>query len=387
MRNKICDLIVITCFIAMLALPLAFSDKTGGKLQADENRWKAKAPSTLVPHKGLTKEIENWIDDNCGGREIAKSFYNTLNYGYLNEFRSDSAIVMNDWYYSLDSEDLTLNNLQHKDVMTNDEVEIFISRMQDINNYFKEQGIKFGMSVFPYKVDVYPDNLKGYVTQVRPNSEINLMQTIAINYPELNMNVVNKELKEAAAAGKLVCYRSFDGGHWNAQGVRYGYASLMKQISGLLPKEDIRILTDEDFNMQILERTNTVLGQKFSEEDVSYSVKEPTAVQHQEWFDMIDYHANDPWRSYRYYETGDSSKPDILIVGDSYIWMQMFPWIAESFDRSVFIHQFDEDNIQRIIDRVHPDIVIFAGLTTTVEDLVHYSSLTTERTMWGNMFF
>jgi hypothetical protein len=29
MRNKICDLIVITCFIAMLALPLAFSDKTG----------------------------------------------------------------------------------------------------------------------------------------------------------------------------------------------------------------------------------------------------------------------------------------------------------------------------------------------------------------------
>jgi hypothetical protein len=213
------------------------------------------------------------------------------------------------------------------------------------------------------------------------------MQTIAINYPELNMNIVNKELKEAAAAGKLVCYRSFDGGHWNAQGVRYGYASLMKQISGLLPKEDIRILTDEDFNMQILERTNTVLGQKFSEEDVSYSVKEPTAVQHQEWFDMIDYHANDPWRSYRYYETGDSSKPDILIVGDSYIWMQMFPWIAESFDRSVFIHQFDEDNIQRIVHRVHPDIVIFAGLTTTVEDLVHYSSLTTERTMWGNMFF
>ena len=78
MRNKICDLIVITCFVAMLALPLIFSDKTGGKLQADENRWKAKAPSSLVPHKGLTKEIENWIDDNCGGREIAKSFYNLI---------------------------------------------------------------------------------------------------------------------------------------------------------------------------------------------------------------------------------------------------------------------------------------------------------------------
>jgi hypothetical protein len=201
------------------------------------------------------------------------------------------------------------------------------------------------------------------------------------------MNVVNNELKEAAAAGKLVCYRSYDGGHWNAQGVRYGYASLMKQISNLLPKEDIRILSDEDFNMQILERTNTVLGQKFSEEDVSYSVKEPKAVQQQEWFDKIDYKPNDPWRSYRYFTTGDASKPDILIVGDSYIWMQMFPWIAESFNRSVFIHQFDEDNIQRIVDRVHPDIVIFAGLTTTVEDLVHYSSLTTERTMWGNMFF
>jgi hypothetical protein len=36
---------------------------------------------------------------------------------------------------------------------------------------------------------------------------------------------------------------------------------------------------------------------------------------------------------------------------------------------------------------MHPDIVVFAGLTTTIEDLVHYSALTTEKTTWNRMFF
>jgi hypothetical protein len=271
--------------------------------------------------------------------------------------------------------------------MTNEEMMTFISRMEDINNFFKDQGIAFCAVTFPYKVDIYPDNLNGYITQVRPNSEINLLKTISMNYPQINLSVVNNELRDAKDAGKLVCYRSYDGGHWNQQGCFIGYQTLMAQIQKVMPHDEIKILTEDDFNISILERTNTVLGQNFSEEDVEYTLKDPVSVRNPEWFSKIGYVANDPWHSNRYYESGDTSKPDILIVGDSYIWMQMFPWIAESFNKAAFIHQFDEDNIQRIVDRIHPDIVVFAGLTTTIEDLVHYSALTIERTTWGKLYF
>ena len=387
MKNRVIDVFIIICFILMLALPLYFADKKGGALQSDENRFLAKAPKSWTPYEGYTEDIEDWIDDNVGGRQIAKTFYNYLIYGFMNEFRSDAAVVMNDWYYSLDEESLTLENAQHKDVMTNEEMMTFISRMEDINNFFKDQGIAFCAVTFPYKVDIYPDNLNGYITQVRPNSEINLLKTISMNYPQINLSVVNNELRDAKDAGKLVCYRSYDGGHWNQQGCFIGYQTLMAQIQKVMPHDDIKILTEDDFNIAILERTNTVLGQNFSEEDVEYTLKNPVSVRNPEWFSKIGYVANDPWHSNRYYESGDTSKPDILIVGDSYIWMQMFPWIAESFNKAAFIHQFDEDNIQRIVDRIHPDIVVFAGLTTTIEDLVHYSALTIERTTWGKLYF
>ncbi len=387
MKNRVIDVFIIICFILMLALPLYFADKKGGALQSDENRFLAKAPKSWTPYEGYTEDIEDWIDDNVGGRQIAKTFYNYLIYGFMNEFRSDAAVVMNDWYYSLDEESLTLKNAQHKDVMTNEEMMTFISRMEDINNFFKDQGIAFCAVTFPYKVDIYPDNLNGYITQVRPNSEINLLKTISMNYPQINLSVVNNELRDAKDAGKLVCYRSYDGGHWNQQGCFIGYQTLMAQIQKVMPHDDIKILTEDDFNIAILERTNTVLGQNFSEEDVEYTLKNPVSVRNPEWFSKIGYLANDPWHSNRYYESGDTSKPDILIVGDSYIWMQMFPWIAESFNKAAFIHQFDEDNIQRIVDRIHPDIVVFAGLTTTIEDLVHYSALTIERTTWGKLYF
>lgn len=387
MKNRVIDVFIIICFILMLALPLYFADKKGGALQSDENRFLAKAPKSWTPYEGYTEDIEDWIDDNVGGRQIAKTFYNYLIYGFMNEFRSDAAVVMNDWYYSLDEESLTLKNAQHKDVMTNEEMMTFISRMEDINNFFKDQGIAFCAVTFPYKVDIYPDNLNGYITQVRPNSEINLLKTISMNYPQINLSVVNNELRDAKDAGKLVCYRSYDGGHWNQQGCFIGYQTLMAQIQKVMPHDDIKILTEDDFNISILERTNTVLGQNFSEEDVEYTLKDPVSVRNPEWFSKIGYVANDPWHSNRYYESGDTSKPDILIVGDSYIWMQMFPWIAESFNKAAFIHQFDEDNIQRIVDRIHPDIVVFAGLTTTIEDLVHYSALTIERTTWGKLYF
>ena len=387
MKNRVIDVFIIICFILMLALPLYFADKKGGALQSDENRFLAKAPKSWTPYEGYTEDIEDWIDDNVGGRQIAKTFYNYLIYGFMNEFRSDAAVVMNDWYYSLDEESLTLKNAQHKDVMTNEEMMTFISRMEDINNFFKDQGIAFCAVTFPYKVDIYPDNLNGYITQVRPNSEINLLKTISMNYPQINLSVVNNELRDAKDAGKLVCYRSYDGGHWNQQGCFIGYQTLMAQIQKVMPHDDIKILTEDDFNIAILERTNTVLGQNFSEEDVEYTLKNPVSVRNPEWFSKIGYVANDPWHSNRYYESGDTWKPDILIVGDSYIWMQMFPWIAESFNKAAFIHQFDEDNIQRIVDRIHPDIVVFAGLTTTIEDLVHYSALTIERTTWGKLYF
>ena len=109
---------------------------------------------------------------------------------------------------------------------------------------------------------------------------------------------------------------------------------------------------------------------EYVEEDLDYHVKNSQSEELPDWFVSIGYQSSDQWNSYRYYKNEDETLPKILIVGDSYVWMFMLPWISESFSETVFIHKDDSENFVFMLETLEPDMVVYAGLQNCVREAI-----------------
>lgn len=355
-RNKS----IVILFLVIISLPFVFSDKKGGALSEDENRYLATAPIWSV-HKGLKSEIENWINDNAGGRTWLRNFYNYMNVNVLKEKRVGETYFSGDWAYLVAP--AVIGYLQHTDIMDEDAQRQFLENYKKVKKRLEQKDIKMCATVFPHKVDIYPENINRDVLEIHKKSQLDIFSEMAQD-EELHFKVLKEEMLKAKNQGTLVYSKAYDTAHWNNQGALIGYQAFMQQVKELVP--EVRILEKQDFNITPLKREKIYNMRVYSEEDYEYNPKEQNAEQDQKWFTDNNYSSSDMWQSYRYYKNGDDSLPKILIIGDSFTWMFLLPWIAESFSETVFIHQLDAENMQAVIDLVKPDIVSFTGLHNCV---------------------
>lgn len=90
MIKNIRNILIITVFCLSIFLPLAFSDKQGGKISLLENRYLAAFPSLRHANGSINssgiKQLENWISDNAGGRDISMQIKNLLEYRLFHNF-------------------------------------------------------------------------------------------------------------------------------------------------------------------------------------------------------------------------------------------------------------------------------------------------------------
>lgn len=360
-KNKV----FVAAFLGILFLPLIFSDKEGGKRSADENRYLAAFPS-LKWHTGIRGELENWMNDNAGGREQLKKIYDTVNISLLKTPRDSSYFYADDWMFTLNKSFLAF--MQHSDVMDAEEQQAFVEAYENVQYALEDQGISFLTVIYPHKSEIYPEMFQGYIRPVNEESELDILEGIAQRNPQLPIQVTYDAFQEAKENGDLLYSKAYDGSHWNNQGAMLGYRLLMENIVCQMP--EIRPLDETAFHITSIERRTERNGRIYSEQDLKYELKEPRAALDMTWFDSIQYQSEDMWHSYRYYKNRDGTLPKILLVGDSYIWMFMLPWISESFSETVFIHQLDVKNLQQMIDLEEPDLVVFAGLHHTVESTI-----------------
>ena len=126
---------------------------------------------------------------------------------------------------------------------------------------------------------------------------------------------------------------------------------------------DLRILTEEDFEITEVERElKTDWGFASKEIDFHYEPKfSLTAVEDPGFFDRINYTSKDIWKSYRYFQNPDSTLPRAILVGDSYVWQFLLQNMAESFSELVFIHYLDLDQVNSLIAVIEPDVIMLTG--------------------------
>ncbi len=358
--------IFLTAFCFILAIPLLFSDKVGGKISEAENRYLAPFPA-LTLHAGIKSELEDWINDNAGGRNFLKTLYNDLDVNVLKTHYDGTNFYQDDWVFLM-NDAVTHRYLMHQETMGPDQQDSWVSAYKTVQDFLLQKNISMCSVIFPHKSEIYEDQFKDLIIPVSEKGPADSFKEIEKEHPELHLRVLYDIFAIKTNEGEPLYPKAYDSSHWNNQGAWLGYQELMKTIQEKCP--GVQPLTEDDVTVSACELLKVYNGKKYSENDLEYLVKNPSAAEDPSWFTSIGYSSSDQWKSYRYYKNAEEDLPKILIIGDSYVWMFLLPWISESFSETVFIHQSDSGNLQQMLDVLDPDIVAFAGLENTVENAI-----------------
>ncbi|MCI8550469.1 MAG: hypothetical protein HFI68_07770 [Lachnospiraceae bacterium] len=358
--------IFLVFFCIILAVPLLFSDKVGGRVSADENRYLAKFPE-LTLHAGIKKEFEDWINDNAAGRTYLRKIYNYANINLLKARYDGVNLYEGDWVFLM-NDIVTFYYLQKGDVMDQTRQETWIQDYKRVRDFLAQRHVSMCSVVYPHKSEVYAERFQDYIIPLSEKGQLDVFREMAESNPDLNMKVLYDLFKLKTDNGEQLYSKAYDHAHWNNQGAWLGYQELMEMVQKEIP--EVRILTETDVEISECERTSRYYGRTYTETDLEYKVREPQGTEDPSWFDSVGYESADQWKSYRYYKNKDGTLPKILIIGDSYTWMFMLPWISESFSETVFIHEADSGNLNLMMDLLSPDIVVFAGLQNCVTNSV-----------------
>ena len=365
MRSNAFKVLIAIIFFAVLVLPVIESDKIGGELSPNENRYLAKFPSFFTENHNFSSEFksgfETWLNDNLGGRQSLIRLNKTINYRLFGELGFSGYRVIrgpNGWlFYAPDPEIRYITNA----FVPDDAVKLEIKSSFDrIAEKLKDSGTSLVVGMLPPKFNVYPEELPSSVRLVNSYSAAEAIDDELKTATAFSYASPFEEL--LASKSTFPTYsRAYDVGHWNQFGAFIGYSTLMKAVKEQIP--DLRILKEEDFSISEVGReVRTDWGFSSTELDLNYEPKfTRTAIEDPSFFDKINYASKDTWKSYRYFENPDTTLPRTIIVGDSYVWKFLLQNMAESFSELVFIHFLDLDQFNNLATYVKPDVVILAG--------------------------
>ncbi len=376
-KSKKINIILILCFIIMITAPLLFVNRISGKVSESENRYLASFPKVFDETTGkidakFPTGFKAWLNDNIGFRSFFMNLNNKINFKWFNEINnSNNKVVIgkDNWLFLMN--DSSLADVQNANLLSQEQIDFYKNRYSEITKYFKSLGTDLSITVFPQKSNMYSEYLPDNILRINNESLIDEMKDKFEGNDNFDLNVPSDVLRKAKES-RVIYSKAYDQSHWNNYGGFIGYTEIMKQAKKHIP--NLKILTEDDFNITPYEKDTVLDGSKFTTEtDYDFKLKsEPTASSDKSFFDKINYKSNDPWKSYNYFVNKDKTLPKAIVVGDSYVWMFMLNNMAESFSQLVFIHQLDIGNLNKIYSEVKPDIIIGAGLDNTVLGLADY---------------
>lgn len=370
------NIIFIVIFVSAITLPYIFAHRdTEVRVSDEENRELAAYPVLYDKENGWnTSYIENfdeWINDNLRGRTEIVKINSTLQYKLFHRILRDNLVAgKNDWLFNK-SDDL-VTEYQHVNLLTDDQVGEFTSNMQAFSDYLGGRGISFYYMQCYEKESIYPNEYLQGVKQLGNISRTD--QVVDGLKTKTDINVIDCKIDLLNHAKTEQVYYKYADNHWNDYGAFIGYQDLMKRIQIDYPR--IKVLDKNDYNIENIEQSVSLYGYQYPYSDISpeYRIKNPGAVEitdtaKKNWADL---HVQDFIHEYANNSSGNSLR--ILLVGDSYIRQFLKDDVAESFSNTLSIDWSNLDNLDSVIDRFRPDIVVLENtemMTGNVIDCVN----------------
>lgn len=370
-RRKALELLIVLTFLMIIAVPLLFSDKTGGQVSESENRFLASAPTLFVGRKlnwqggELRTQVENWINDNAYGRTRFKNMLSDFETATLQMPRYDDLLYADDWVF-LWRYDLP-DRMLHTNLPSQSTLDSLLTKAQQIGQEMERRGAAFSMTLHPHKADLCYGHLPATLHVAQETSLMDLYMQTFTGREDLIVSSsydTMKQLRDAAPDPNVnsAYYAAYDASHWNRNGAFYGYLSQMEAIAASYP--GVTYFDRDDYRIEPVSVTRTWYGRTYTEADTAFTLlPQRQAARNDSFFTDIGVTGlSDPWGVNRYYCVPDSDKPKALIIGDSYTWMYFIDDMAESFSQMLYINVEDAASLWTLMDIYQPEVVSYAGI-------------------------
>lgn len=366
------NLVFAMVFFLSMFIPSLFSDKTGGEVSPEENRYLAKAPELFSGRSiswrdgEVLREIEAWINDNTFGRDAARRFLSDSDIKLFHERLNGQTLLAKDDWLFLWRNDLP-DRAQHLEKLDGEDMDLLREKAVSISRALEERNAAFCATIFPHKVEMCSMYLSD---EIRVADQPDTSEQLLLKFGDLEGFPVwscHDELKKSMTAysegnGPLTYYKAHDGSHWNWRGAFIGYQTMGQALKSVWP--ELKTLQEKDFVITPSSVETQAYGRTIVEEDTVWQRKESRkSTRADQILSSMDLPLQDPWKVNRAYINEENpDAPRAVIVGDSYLWMFFLDDLADSFSEMVYINVEDAACLFDIVDRFNPDVVAYAGI-------------------------
>lgn len=366
---KIMNLVLIICFALIIVVPLMGINRVEGKVSTVENKALTVKPNLFMVDGTINgnylKEFEGWIDDNIGCRDSAMVANLVLKYKLFH------VLDLENWHIGEDGEQFyttggeEIKTYTGENVFTPEDMQEMAENLIRMNRYFEEAGCTTYNIFIPNKEAVYSEMYSPFIAFHEDESRQDKFCDYLAANTDLNVMNLKKPLIEAAKEQR-VYYKAYDASHWNMNGAFLGYRELMNEMNKNYP--DIKVLAAGDFDLKeeqwegLSSYYDSVpaLKNSFHYKDTiyhytlkggwNYSV-EQTPPKGMEIDPNLNY--------YHYSNELTGNQHCMLIVGDSYMYSFMLPFLAESVHDVYFIRNTNAGTIVKLAETVCPDVFVY----------------------------
>lgn|GEM_PF-1676839 len=356
-------LLVGTILILMAIAPLTGSVRRGllphwlrapgiheNRVLAPRPVW-PKGPAEVAAFR---KAVDPYVADHFPLRPYLIGLLNRLRM-MVGVSGSSRVIVGRDGWLFYD-DDSHLGGSRGDPPLAGPQIRAWLTTLAGRTEYARAHGATYLIVSPPSKESIYPQHGPGWFRGPSADRNTLLLPRLARESGAGQVLYLYPQVAQATAAGQKTFSRHDT--HWTGFGAYAGYAGLMERLHAMGLTEAPRPLSDftradpGDFGPRDLA---SMLG-------VSDFVKlefprfEDYPAEARQRITYLD--AKRDWTAPRFIDTGEVGKPVLLLVRDSFS-NELLPFLLTHFSRIVLVHSQQGFWRQDLIDRFHPDIIIF----------------------------
>lgn len=327
-----------------------------------ENRQKEKLPPPALKQglKKYTEDFAHYYNDHFPFRTPSVKFYTGLKNDVFHTQPFPRRVIAgnNDFFFLGDSYSNALSESKGFINFSEKELSQVKENILHYQDWLKEKGISFYLTIAPNKLSVYGDQLN-----ITPNNKPTKLQQIQSLLKEHSIPFLN--LGEGFKDQSFPTYR-IKNSHWNAHGSFLAYQNLTNLLTQDYPKlpiikrSDLNFYSEEKYAGSLIDLVTdnpmevTVLS--------SFKKSEKASLQKDQNPVPVYFGLNPDNYETRY--TGEANNLKILVFRDSF-FNSLGLLLKESFGESVFIWDYTFN--KELIEKEKPDIVLFEVVERAID--------------------
>ncbi|MEO6304289.1 MAG: hypothetical protein ABIP51_14075 [Bacteroidia bacterium] len=290
-------LIAIATLIPMLQSKFQFFDEQPLEGLSVENKPEFKKEN----YWDLTYQdsYNKYLNDNFGFRPWLVRLYNQVQFSFYNSSKAPGVVVGKEGELFIES---YIDDYIGKNYIGGSKVNQQVSQLKTLQDSLKARGKDLVVVFAPGKASYYPELIPDRYMNRKKDSTNYKAYSSAFIKSRVNFIDLNKWFFENKTKFKHKVYPKY-GTHWNHYGMCFGLDTIVKYI------EKKRNLDLPEFDYSIVNYNTALKGNDY-DIGVLMNLLHP-----------LDPDPN-PYPVYKY-KSVNKSKPDVLVVGDSYWWCQV----------------------------------------------------------------